>query len=241
MTPASLRLWQFVVALARSACLSWSRRTPNGATGERRIQGFSPQRHKDTKEHKGRAVVFSSSPCLPVSSSPCLSFRSDSRRDTCTTKVSLRTGYLHDDWWDRYLHDSRAGSTRLNAAVGWPRVERPHWFGLGCACPGAARVSRECSGWARECGRRRGNHLLMRLVAVRLPYRRIWRTKSSGNREKSCRPSTYPPDRSPDPAPTARAVAPRRRPGDSPTARRARRRQGVVELVLVRVSPYVPR
>jgi hypothetical protein len=70
----------------RSACLSWSRRTPNGATGERQSQGFSPQRHEGTKEHKGRARVFSLSPCLPVSSSPRLSFRSDSRRDTCTTK-----------------------------------------------------------------------------------------------------------------------------------------------------------
>ena len=76
-------LWRSGV---RSACLSWSRRTPNGATGERQNQGFSPRRHKDTKEHQGRDVVFSSSPCLPVSLSPRLSFRSDSRRDTCTTK-----------------------------------------------------------------------------------------------------------------------------------------------------------
>jgi len=119
-------LWRSGV---RSACLSWSRRTPNGATGERQIQGFSPQRHKDTKEHKGRAVVFSLSPCLPVSSS------------VFPVRLKARylhdegTKYLHDDWWDRYLHDSRAGSTGVTRHTGLTGVfpESGALIGLGWA------------------------------------------------------------------------------------------------------------
>ena len=82
--------------------------------------GFRDSHHEDTKARRNTKEELLSFPRLLVSLSPCLlvSLSGFPVRLKARYLHDEGTRYLHDDWCDRYLHDSRAGSTGVTRHAG---------------------------------------------------------------------------------------------------------------------------